>query len=363
MGWGEEMDLLGLSSAFETISYIPYINLQWKRRYYETGKWQAQIPESEYDPRIRFVYTPDRPELGMVERMESQATIKGDFVLISGRFMETIFDRQLAFPHITGTYELPALLQRITGSSWYKPDLYAITPSDNVPAVSVDVKWERDPIGGLLYETLEALEYSPRLAFDPVKHTFTLDVWQGKDRTQSQNENAYVTFSEDACYVKSFKYVEDESNYKNVVMILYGSGPSRYDVYGPDTDEAGRRWVLMSGAGEEEKKQLEQKAKEELDKYDVEREATVEVIQDGLLYGIDYDLGDKCDIVSHKFQKAFEARIIAVDEVWKANQHLVTLKLGKSAKTTYQAFRRSLTTERNAFGYNAGLNSGGSWEE
>lgn len=355
------MDLVGLGSNFETISYIPYTNLQWKRRYYEPGKWQAQIPESEYDSRIKYVYSPVRPELGLVERMESQRTIKGDFVLLSGRFIECIFDRQIAFPHITGSYTLKNLISKITTHEWYKPDLYSITPASDIPNTSVDVKWERQTIGGLMYDTLRSLEYSPRLVFDESTHKFTFKVWQGKDRTQSQSENAYVVFSEDSCCVESFNYVEDESAFKNVVMILYGEDPSRHDSWGKHTGEMGRRWLLMSGGGEDEKEQLIQKAHEELDKNYILQEATIAVIQNGLYYMVDYDLGDKCDIVSHKFQKSFEARLIEVDEVFKSNQHLVTLKFGDSAKTTYQKLKLYLTTERNAFGYSVGLNNGGSW--
>lgn len=320
-----------------------------------------EIPEAEYDPRIKYVYTPTRPEFGLVERMESQTTIKGNSVLLSGRFIECIFDRQIAFPHITGTFTLRNLLTKITTHEWYKPDLYTINLANDIPNVSVDVKWERKTIGDFLYETLQSLEYSPSLLFDPVKHTFTLKVWKGKDRTQEQSSNAYMMFTEDSCYVKSFKYVEDESNFKNVVMILYGDDPSRKDVWGKHTYEMGRRWLLMSGGGEDEKEQLEQKAVEELDKYYIEQEATIEVIQDGLLYLTDYDLGDKCDIISHKFKKSFTARLTEVNEVWKNNQHLVTLKFGDNAMTTYKSIKRYIDTERHAFGYDTGIKTGGSW--
>lgn len=93
------MELIGLGKNFETIGYIPYINLQWNRRYYEVGTWTAQIRAEDYDPRIMHVYSPDRPELGLLERMETQNNINGRFVLLSGRFLECIYDRhQKAFP-------------------------------------------------------------------------------------------------------------------------------------------------------------------------------------------------------------------------------------------------------------------------
>lgn len=353
------MDLIGLGSNFETISYIPYTNLQWNRRYYECGKWSAQIEESEYDPRIKYVYTPERPELGLVERMESSDTIKGKFVQISGYFIEHIFDRQIAFPPIEGSFRLPDLVYQFVSRSWYKPDLYTIEPASNLPTDTVDVKWENEKIGKLMYETLKTLEYSPRLIYNPTTNKFIFSIWQGKDRTQSQSANAFVTFADDSCNVEKFEYIEDESNFKNVVMILYGEQPSRYDVYGDLTTEKGRRWLLLTGGSEEELAEYKQKAKEELSKYPIVQTANVEVIQDGLYYMIDYDLGDKCDIVSHRHQKAFEARLIEVDEVWKAGQHNVKLKFGETSKTVYQKLQRSIATERYAHSGTGGVAGSG----
>lgn len=355
------MDLLGLDKDFKPVDYIRYTNLQWNRRYYECGKWSAQIPEDTYDPRIKYVYTPDRPEMGLVQRMESDTSADGDYVQLSGMFMETIFDRHIAFPHLTGEFKMNELLGKICTHEWYKPDLYTIVPASNIPDDTVDVKWERETLGVLMYEMLKEKEKSPRLVFDPDKHTFTLLVWQGLDRTQSQNKNSYVPFTEASAYVKKFKYVEDDSGYKNVVMVLYGEQPSRSDVYGDNAIEEGRRWLLMSGGSEEEKPELKQKAKEELLSYPIIQRATVEVLQTGLFYLTDYDLGDKCDVVSHKFQKSFEARIESIDEVWKSGRHYVTLHIGEGTKTAYQKLRRHIRAERFSLGLTANLNNGGSW--
>ena len=64
--------------------------------------------------------------------------------------------------------------------------------------------------------------------------------------------------------------------------------------------------------------------------------ADIEVIQSGLLYRKDYDLGDKCDVVCHRLGKSFAARITGVNEVFKAGQHSVSLTFGESASTVYQ---------------------------
>lgn len=344
------MDLVGLDKDFNMVGYIPFLNLQWQRRYYECGKWTAQIAVKDYDPRIAYVYTPDRPELGVLERVESQKTVKGNYALLSGRFMEHIFDRQIAYPEIIGNMPLTALVDKMINHQWYKPDIYTIKADEDNPTDSVEVKWERQPIGQLFYETLKTLEMSPRMIFNDETNEFTLKIWQGLDRTQSQNENSYVLFSEDSCYVSSLGYIEDTSSYKNVAMMLYGDSktPNRHDEYltsGAETRAEGRRWLLMNSSEEKSNAAMKQEGLEELQRYPIVRQAEVTVLQDGLYYMTDYDLGDKCDIVSHEFQKSFEARISGVDEVWKEGIHTVKLIFGEQLKTSYAKMKRYTDTQ------------------
>lgn len=358
------MELIGLDKDFRSVGYIPFVNLQWQRRYYEAGKWTAQIRSVDYEPSILYVYSPDRPELGIVERIQSQTNTQGRFVLLSGRFVESVFDRQLAFPHVTGKYTIASLFERMATHQWYKPDLLTIVPDPDNPTAEVTVKWERQPIGMMMYETLKTHEMSWRIAYDPNTNGLTLKVWRGLDRTQTQSENAFATFTEESSYVSDFSYVEDWSNYKNVIMVLYGSNPYRKDIYGPNANAEGRRWQMISSSEESPNEAMQQEADEELQRYPVVREAEVEVLQDpdGLLYMVDYDLGDKCDIVSHEYQKAFEARISGIDEVWKQGRHTVTLLFGEQAQTAYERLKNYVNSQSKALGLTVGLNDGRSWE-
>lgn len=355
------MELVGLDANFQPVGYINYLNLQWKRRYYECGSWAAQILEKDYDPRIVYVYSPDRPEFGLVQKMTSQKNIKGRFVMLSGLFLESIFNRQIVFPHIEGTFTLPNLAALYLTDEWYMPDLYRMTADPNNPKNTVSVKWERGRLGDYIYDTLRTLELTHSVVFNPDTLKFTYKIWKGVDRTQSQNPNAFVTFSEDSCYVSDFEYTEDSSNYKNVVMILYGDQPSRYDVYGDNWEQDGRRWQLINCGGDEGFGAMEQQAFEEMQKYPWIHEAQITVVQNGLFYRTDYDLGDKCDIVHHGYQKAFEARISGIDEVFKKGQHTVKLIFGEQSQTTYEKIRNYVDTQRKALGLTLGLNNGGSW--
>ena len=348
MAKSDELDLLGLDDNFNPVCYINFINLQWKRRYYEVGTFTVQLRAQDYDARVKYVYAHQRPELGMVERTETQQNLKGDFVLLSGRFFEHVLSWRLAFPIFDGTYKLNELADRFVRHEWYKVRKFDIQLADDLPEDSVDIKWENDPLGECMYGTLKTIEKSQSVLFDPDTHALTYRIWQGLDRTQSQAENAYALFSDESCHVVSFTYTEDFSDYKNVCMILYGSQPSRRDRYLDGWREHGGRWMLMNADEADSKEVQKQQADEELQKHPIVREAEIDVIQNGFFYMQDYDLGDKCDLANHKYGKAFEARLISIDEVWKQGKHTVTLGFGEQLQTQYQRLKNYVVADRKA---------------
>lgn len=342
----DEIDLMGLDENFELVSYLPFINLQWNRRYYEVGNFTVQLRAADYDGRVKYVYAPQRPELGMVERTETQQNVNGHFVLLSGRFFENVLNWRIAFPNFDKTYTLSALADRMIRHSYYQNRKYDIQLAPTFPDKSVEVKWVNDPIGDCMYETLKTIEMSQSILFDPDKLTLTYHVWQGKDRTQSQSENAYALFSDESRHVKTFKYIEDWRDFRNVCMILYGSQPSRYDRYLPGWEEQGERWMLMNASDEDSEANRIQQADEELQKRPIVREAEIEVLQKDFFYMQDYDLGDKCDIVNHMYGKSFEARLISANEVWKQGKHEVTLGFGEQLQTAYQKLKNYVVQDR-----------------
>lgn len=67
------MEIAGLDKNLETLTYFQYLNLQWKRRYYEPGSFSMRILAADYDPRVKFLYTPDRPEVAWWKRWTTSA--------------------------------------------------------------------------------------------------------------------------------------------------------------------------------------------------------------------------------------------------------------------------------------------------
>lgn len=75
---------------------IPYISLQWNRRYYEPGQFSLVVGSDVYSPEWAFIYCDLRPETGIVNKVEfddSSTTYGGiDTVTVSGFFLEQVLN-------------------------------------------------------------------------------------------------------------------------------------------------------------------------------------------------------------------------------------------------------------------------------
>ena len=112
------MQLLALDAGFQPVAYLPYLNLQWQREYYSPGKFSVQLAAENYDTRMAYLYTPDRPEMGIIQKPELSETVKGRFVQLSGFFLERLLDDKVVYPtyYATGAMDA-AVLQMITAAS------------------------------------------------------------------------------------------------------------------------------------------------------------------------------------------------------------------------------------------------------
>lgn len=77
---------------------IPYDSLIWHRRYYGVGEFQMQVRSSLYSTDWAYVYCEDRPETGVIQKVEYDDTTEGprngeDTIIVSGFFLEEMLNR------------------------------------------------------------------------------------------------------------------------------------------------------------------------------------------------------------------------------------------------------------------------------
>ena len=341
------MEVMALDENFKLIGYLPYLNLQWKRRYYEAGEYTAQIRKSDYLPGAKYLFSNERPEVGLVQKVQTQGNIKGDFILISGFFAEKLFDRNIFHPPLKmdGT---PSEIAKKAITD-YKPDGFSFGVDTTNLGTKTSVEWLGDEVSKALYGMLQTQELSQSVYFDFGTDTLRYKIWQGVNRTQSQDKNPWALFTDESAHVTEFLLTEDESGYKNFVVMLYGDkeSPNVLEVDGRrDGSEPKRRLFMEHYGSEQDVEELRQEAKERLQEFAMVQNVDIKTSQEGLVYLKNYDLGDKCDVINHALQKAYETRLIGVNEVFKQGRHIVSLEFGEKIPTEYNKLNRLVRTMR-----------------
>lgn len=343
------MELIGLDASFQTVKVLRCVNIQWNRRYYEAGDFALQLCACDWDVSIAYIYLAVRPEMGMVQKVETQHDIKGDFVNVSGFFLEGMLNWKVAIPKHSSTGNVSAACKTLVAT--HMTDAGVTVPTQADIGTVAAFESEGEFLGDATYTVLKAQELSQRIRFDYDTDSLLYEVWQAKDRTQSQSTNAYATFSQNFGTVDDMTLTQDESAYRNYAIIGYIStatgNPTTRDVdLRSDPSEVKRILYIDTGMSIADGQTVvdfhaavEAEGRKMLADYPLVVNIDATVLQTNLLYLIDYDIGDKCDVRDDRLQLAFESRIIEINEVWKANLHTVALQFGDKIPTIYERGR------------------------
>ena len=343
------MELLALDEAFQPVDYLAYFNLQWTREYYTVGQFSVQIAAAAYKPEMAYLYTPDRPETGIIQTVELTETVKGRFVQLSGFFLEAILNDKVVYPTYYAAGTIPAAV--VDMLLQYKDYIPLLTVAA-APAVQADAAtWQETggQLASVAYTKLQTVQCSLRCRYDYQANTITAEVWQGLDRTQEQTANPFVTFSDGFGNLTQVDASLDRSNYKNYAVVVGQDQAENRKVAYADLSGGGYKRVVYVDARSElwdQEKQteteylagLEQKGLDTLLGYTVIRNVDIQAAG-GFIYLKDWDLGDRVDVIVEDIGLAMQARIVTVREVFKKNDHTVEIELGDKKLTQLQKAR------------------------
>lgn len=343
------MELIGLDSSFQPVKTLPCINIQWNRRYYEAGDWQIQLRAQDWDTSIAYLYTHDRPETGIVQKIETEHTVKGDLVNASGFFLETMLNWKVTYPKVRSKGNISATCK--TAVADLLEDTGVTVPTQTDIGTTQTFKSEGEFLGDALYAALKKQELSQRIRYDYDDSALYYEVWQGLDRTQDQSTNTYATFAQNFGTIDALTLTQDSSNLRNYAIVGYIStatgNPTTMvvDIRG-DPGDVKRILYIDTGMSIDDGQSVDdfhdevaEEAYTQLADYKALTNIDADVLNRNTLYLIDYDLGDKCDVRDDRLQLAWETRIIEINEVWKQNEHTVALQFGNKIPTEYQRGR------------------------
>lgn len=349
------MDIYALDKDFKLVSIsIPYTNLQWNRKYYEAGDFAVQLPQSVYSPDWTYIGTKDRPELGMIQKVQITGNNDVD-VLLSGFFCEKMLDDKTCYPRYVGDATNTETAVRNIFTK-FKDDLPITLGAANSPLLGdrTQSDFTDDQLGDKIYRILQTRELSYSVLYDFVANKLTFSVWKGKDRTQSQNVNPYQSFSEEFGTIRRKTVSLDNSDYKNYAIVPCDANDDGIEqkTYYVDMSEGGYKREIVfdfrSSRPEENqsvadfKDGVVQEATERLMAYLPVEDINIDPVSDEG-YMTDYDLGDKVDVILSDVGVSLETRIIEVFEVFKAAEgHTITIGLGNKRITNMQRLVNSI---------------------
>ena len=353
------MRIIVLNEAMEPIGVIGIVNtLIWVRRYYKCGSFELYFPAQYYDLVRKgsgaYIYRTDHNELGVIrERNFTESDTGKKTAYAKGYFSETLLENRV----INSTYNKSGLLEDISrdivdqycinsGADRRIPNLslgarHGIGTNIRLQATGANVREQ-------LYTTEQAQGMSHRLVYSYEDNTLEFEVWQGLDRTDTQDVNSWATFSDSFRNIRDAVYNQDETAYKNVAYVAgAGEGSDREIVevdIRTDPDEERREvWVdardlqktyvigttTHTYSDAEYREMLTQRGLDKLAQFSMVETVNSNVDPSAnLVYGVDYDLGDLCTYRYTDVNIEMSKRITEVTETIEGSRRTLALTFG-----------------------------------
>ncbi len=323
-----------------------YKSLRWRPMYDKPGEFELHTSPHLFQrvERGQLILRADRPkETVRVEGVE----IEGGALIITGRFLScALADAGIRTQH---RFDCPIedamrqLIQeeynRVTRTLPMK-----LAAAGGFPAtIQCQVSLKN------LLTVLQAMAKAGGLGFrvyaDPEEQTMYFEVYEGVDRTEGQEDNARVTFSDVYFNIDKPHYTENEANYKNYAIVCgAGEGMNRTIVEVDRTNGEDRRELLVDARdlsqGEQTAAQyaavLTQRGNDKLDEHN-----RIQSFEAGIKsssqfrYTVDWNLGDIVTGKQTVWGVAMDQRVTEVEEVYENDAITVTPTLGTPAPETY----------------------------
>lgn len=241
-----------LNKQFQTVKIIDvFESLLWTVRYKDAGEFELYTPISQdllesiqvgmYLANDSFVNKNDnRSHLMVVESLELDQT----HLKVTGRDLKSILDRRVVWDRteIPGGTNIQEAIRTIVNDAIISPELEQRrisnfifdTVSNNWPSTEEMTQYEGNSLLEVMNDFCSKYKIGYEVIFDFDDKNFHMNLIKPVDHSYDQTANTPVIFSAAFNNLKSSKYLESVSTYKNVAFV---SGERYQD------DELNKFWV------------------------------------------------------------------------------------------------------------------------
>lgn len=325
-----------------------YSSFIWSTRYYTSGDFQLIVDVSDNNRTLfmedYFVVRDDDENVGIIEDIKIQRNEDGkEQFIITGRFLDAVIARRIIAVQTTVTGKVSACIETLLNQNIINPSIAARQISNfTIQSYTVNTTMEAQYTGKNLLTTISdicktyGIGYKVTLNDD---HEFVFQLYEGVDRTYSQNVNPWVIFSDKYDNLLSSDYEENYQNIATAVLVAgEGEGLDRKTAWVTDGSTGLARHEvykdqrnIKSNNGEipaaDYIKLLEEAGKESLTKYTTAFTGTVYF--DNIEYKKDINVGDLCVIENARWGIYINARLVEVIEsIDESGQYNITPSFG-----------------------------------
>lgn len=323
-----------------------YKSLRWRPMYDKPGEfelhtspaWFAQISRGQ------LILRPDRPkDTVVVEGIDIES---GDMI-IKGRFLSCVLEGAAITKQYNFDGPIEAAMRQLVTEQYgrvVRTLHMKLAPAGNFQAtIQAQVSLKN------LLTVVQAMARAGGLGFrvyaDTAEQCLFFEVYQGTDRTETQEENARVTFSDAYHNIEKPHYQENEAQYKNYAIVCgEGEGINRTIVEVDRTNGEDRRELLVDASdlskGNKTAARYEavlvQRGNDKLDEH-----CRIQSFEAGIKsssqfrYIEDWNLGDIVTGKQTAWGVAMDQRVTEIEEVYENDAMTVTPTLGTPAPETY----------------------------
>ena len=224
------------NTAFENLcEFDDYMSFIWTNRYYSTGDFEICLPVSEktneFIKKDYYVRREDDDSVGIIENIQykriDRITDKNEMVIVTGRFLPSILGRRIIAQQTQVNGLIQNCIQTLISQNAINPSITArrIDNLQFISELSSSIQIQQQFTGKNLLEVIEGLCIENGIGFKMTLENglFKFKLYEGVNRSYSQNINPFVVFSPDYDNLESSDY---EENYKDIVtdVLVAGEG-------------------------------------------------------------------------------------------------------------------------------------------
>ena len=323
-----------------------YKSLRWRPMYDRPGEFELHTSPALFSQiyRGQLILRPDRPkDTVRVERIDIE---NGDLI-VSGRFMSCVLENAAVKKLYNFNGKIESAMRQLVTEQYGRigNTLHIkLAAAGNFPAV-IQAQVSLKNLLAVLQAMAKAGGLGFRVFADPTEQCLIFEVYEGLDRTEQQEQNERVIFSDEYHNIEKPRYQEDETQYKNYAIVCgEGEGAARTIVEVDRTNGEDRRELLVDARdlqrGEQTAAQyaavLRQRGADKLDEHRRVQSFEVGIKSSSQFrYMEDWNLGDIVTGKQTAWGVAMDQRITEIEEVYENDAMTVTPTMGNPAPETF----------------------------